>query len=503
MKKINLILLFFLLLVSCANRKKNTNYQFVRYPVVKGMFYDSKSDNLKKQIKFYLDKANSIPLKNNQSVYGIIVPHAGYRYSGETAAAAYKQIEDKKYDTVIILGVAHRYALTNTSVFPRGFYNIPLGNIFVDKQIASEISFYDKSVKFIYDAHKYEHSIEVQLPFLKYVLKNKFKIVPMLVGKQSYDKLEKLALAVVKTIKNNPDKKFLIVATTDLSHYPDYNDAVVIDKKTISLISNFKIKELITRESKISESGIKYLATYQCGLYPISVFLMIMKKLNATKNILLKYENSGDVTGVKERVVGYMSMMFSGKKNSNSNGFSLSDEEKSFLLKLSRNVLEEYIKNRKVPEVKIIDEKLKEKCGAFVTLNKNHNLRGCIGYIEPIKPLYQSVIDNTVNAAVNDPRFPEVTPNELKDIEIEISVLTPPVKIDSYHDIIIGKHGIILSKGFHSAVFLPQVAPEQGWDLATTLTHLSLKAGLGPDDWKSGAEFKVFTAIVFSENEEN
>ena len=128
-------------------------------------------------------------------------------------------------------------------------------------------------------------------------------------------------------------------------------------------------------------------------------------------------------------------------------------------------------------------------------------MRGCIGYIEPIKPLYQSIIDNTINAAVNDPRFQNVSKEELADIKIEISVLTPPHKVGSYNDIQIGKHGIILKKGFHTAVFLPQVAPEQGWDLETTLTHLSLKAGLDADAWKSGTEFEVFTAIVFSEDE--
>ncbi len=496
-----IVFLFFLIIISCGRANTDNRNKFVRLPVVKGMFYDSKPANLKKQIKFYLNNAETKELGKDEIIRGIIVPHAGYRYSGEIAAYAYKQIIDKKYDTIIILGVSHRYPLTNISIYPKGYYDIPLGSIYIDKQFVNEIKLFDKSIKFIPDAHKYEHSIEVQLPFLKYVVKNKFKIVPILVGRQNISKLRQLAAAVFKTIKNHPEKKVLIIASSDLSHYPRYRDANRVDKKTIELISKYKINELIKREKNVALSGVKYLVTYQCGIYPISAFLLLMKRLNVTKNIFLKYENSGNITGEKERVVGYMSMMFTSKNHNQQSGFFLTDDEKKYLLELSRKVLNSYVTNRKIPDFEITDEKLKQNCGAFVTLNKNNNLRGCIGYIEPIKPLYQSIIDNTINAAVNDPRFQNVSKEELDDIKIEISVLTPPHKVGSYNDIQIGKHGIILKKGFHTAVFLPQVAPEQGWDLETTLTHLSLKAGLDADAWKSGTEFEVFTAIVFSEDE--
>lgn len=181
------------------------------------------------------------------------------------------------------------------------------------------------------------------------------------------------------------------------------------------------------------------------------------------------------------------------------NQFTLTEEEKKFLLKIARETVESYVKENKIPEFKIPFDTLKSNAGAFVTLNKNHHLRGCIGSIAPIKPLYQTVIDNAINACSKDYRFQPVTPVELKNIKIEITVLSPPVPVDSYKDIKIGKHGIILKKGFNQAVFLPQVATEQGWDLATTLTHLSTKAGLAGDGWKKDTSFEVFTGIILKE----
>ena len=176
----------------------------------------------------------------------------------------------------------------------------------------------------------------------------------------------------------------------------------------------------------------------------------------------------------------------------------LNIEEQRELLKLARLTAESYLKTYKRPDVSYTNDRLTKNCGAFVTLNKNHRLRGCIGYILPLKPLYQTIIENTVNALVNDPRFKPVTFDELNDIVIEISVLTPPVEIKSYKKIELGKHGIILKKAGRQAVFLPQVPVEQHWDLEMTLNQLNMKAELAPAAWKD-ANFSVFSAQVFSE----
>lgn len=182
---------------------------------------------------------------------------------------------------------------------------------------------------------------------------------------------------------------------------------------------------------------------------------------------------------------------------------SLTVQDQKILLKIARDTIKFTLHNRKAPRqsdiAENLTEPLKAERAAFVTLTIGGMLRGCIGDIFPCDPLYLSVMRNAVNAAFKDPRFPQLSPAELEKLEIEISALTPPKQVPDYSDIRIGTDGIVLSKGRAKAVFLPQVAPEQGWNLQQTLTHLARKAGLGPDDWKQGARFEVFQAEVFNE----
>ncbi len=191
---------------------------------------------------------------------------------------------------------------------------------------------------------------------------------------------------------------------------------------------------------------------------------------------------------------------------SSSPHFEITATEEQYLLKLARGSITYYLEHGKVPTFDDFpppDSKvLTEKCGAFVTLTKEGQLRGCIGQIPPVEPLIAVVAGRAIDSALNDPRFASVTLPELDDLHIEISILTPPTKVDSYEDIVVGQHGMVLSKNGRSSVFLPQVAPEQGWDLATTLTHLSMKAGLLPDDWREGASFEVFEAIIIHEKKD-
>jgi AmmeMemoRadiSam system protein A len=183
----------------------------------------------------------------------------------------------------------------------------------------------------------------------------------------------------------------------------------------------------------------------------------------------------------------------------------LSEQDKQELLSLARKTIDYALQNRRVPEVSELSVKISEamQCprAAFVTLKKASNLRGCIGDVFPQRPLYKSVIINAINASFNDRRFPSLSKDELDDITIEISALTIPKPIDNYQKIRIGIDGVVLNKNGHSALYLPQVAPEQGWDINQMLTQLSLKAGLAPDDWKEGVNFQVFQAEVFAEED--
>ncbi len=174
-------------------------------------------------------------------------------------------------------------------------------------------------------------------------------------------------------------------------------------------------------------------------------------------------------------------------------------EERKELLKIARDAIEHYLRTGEkiYPEVK--NEKFKENRGVFVTLHVNGKLRGCIGYPLPYKPLYEAVVDNAIYAATEDWRFEPIKLEEMKDLNIEISVLTIPRRIENYSDIEIGKHGIIVSKGGNRGLLLPQVPVEQGWGLEEYLSNGCLKAGLSPDEWKRGVEIEVFEAEIFKE----
>ncbi|MEW6103959.1 MAG: AmmeMemoRadiSam system protein B [bacterium] len=456
----------------------------IRKAAVSGGFYPE-GDACREMVKEFLDKATRTI---SPKIRGIVSPHAGYVFSGLCAGWGYKQIEGEDYKTVIILGISHQYPINNSVISSFDGYETPLGTASINKEMVEKIMELDKDVSHLPQAEAREHSIEVLIPFIQVILPEA-KIVPILVSGDEKG-LSNLAIALSKVI----DDDTLIVASSDLSHYPGYSDAKMVDKETIEKIVNFDEKGLIEAEMNVYSSGIPGLATYLCGFYPVLVLIKTMKILGIDKAKEILYYNSGDTPyGEKDRVVGYGSICFYKE------GY-LTNKEKERLLFIARETLNLYLKDGKIPEFKEENPKMLEKSGVFVTLHtKEGHLRGCIGYILPIKPLYQAIIDNAISAAVSDYRFPQVTYSELASLKIELSVLTPPKKIGTYTEIILGKHGIVLSKSGRSAVFLPQVAPEQKWTLEETLTHLSLKAGLPSDAWKKDCQFEVFEAEVFGE----
>lgn len=486
--KTNIFLICFLFIICKCNL-----YAQAREPVVSGAFYPYNPDVLKETVSEFISNAkiekSSLP---SGQLIGLVCPHAGYLYSGQVAGYSCKLLEGLSFDTVVIIGPNHRvWGFNSVSVWNKGPFKTPLDEIQIDTELAdSIINENPKKFLFNHKAQKDEHSIEVQLPFLQVVMKD-FKIVPIVMGDFSQFTCKELANAILKNIGT---RKVLVIASTDLSHDMPYDMAVGMDKLGLDYAVNLNIEKLIEAET----SG----KTQMCGFGPVLTLLYLAKEMGNIKGVLLKYENSGDVTGDKRgRIVGYGAVAFykEGEKM-NKNPYTV--EEKEALLKLARDTIKDYLSTGKTGQYPIYSEKFNEQRGVFVTLNKEGDLRGCIGYIEPIKSLHQAVIDNAINSATQDPRFPSVTLKELPNIEIEISVLTPPEEIKGPEEFITGKHGIIIRKGFRSAVFLPQVAPEQGWTREETLAHLCLKAGLPPDEWqKPGMRFFVFTADVFSEKE--
>jgi MEMO1 family protein len=467
-----------------------------------GRWYTNDPLKLRAELEGYITNAKQKPIDN---VIALVLPHAGYQYSGQTAAYGLKALK-RNYKRFIIIGPTHRLPIKNTLSIPDvTHYETPLGKVPLDKKGISEL-LKRPLFKSIPQAHQHEHSVQIEVPLLQIKEKN-FTIIPIIVGYCDEKTIKKAGAAIRKLM----DEETLLIASSDFVHYGRNFDYAPF-KKDISQ----NIKKLdFGAYDKISELDLPGFLKYKketgatiCGVMSIAVLLATLPK--KTEVHKLYYTTSGSMTGSYASSVSYMSIAFCGEWEKKcalpKDKDALTDNDKRNLLNLARKSLTYYLEKKKVPTpdelgIKITD-RMKAKRAAFVTLKKDGRLRGCIGEIFPSQPLYKSVISNAINAGVHDRRFRPVTKNDLKDIEFDISALTPPKQVVSYDKIRIGIDGMVVKKGYKSAVFLPQVAPEQGWDLEQTLTYLSRKAGLPPDGWKKGATFLTFQADVFGERKD-
>ena len=468
-----------------------------------GNWYPADACALNRQIGGFFEKAEVEPINN---VIALILPHAGYQYSGQTAAFGLKST-NRQYKRMIVIGPSHYVPMEDVLSVPRvTHYETPLG------QIPLDVEFINKLLEHpifqnIPQANEKEHSTQIQVPLLQYAQKD-FKLVPIVAGDCSEETITKAG----DILKSLIDNDTLVVASSDFTHFgPNYGyipfrenipeQLKQLDMGAFEYIKALDFKGFLEYRSRTG--------TTICGYIPISILLSMLDKSVEVK--LIKYTTSGEVTGDYTNSVSYFAIAFSGKWGQSSaikpeaKANELSKEDKKQLLALARKSLVYFLQKRRAPEVSelnvTVSDAMKLQRAAFVTLKENSQLRGCIGDIFPWQPLYKSVISNAINAGVNDWRFSPVTEAECNNITIEISALTPPAPIASSNEIRIGTDGVVLNKNGHSAVFLPQVAPEQGWNVNQMLTQLSLKAGLPPDAWKEGASFLVFQADVFGEDE--
>lgn len=471
-----------------------------RMPVAAGSFYPSDVQNLKSQLEFFLTNADDTSVEKD--IAAVIVPHAGYIFSGPVAASAYAKIDPgKSFERIFIIGSSHHVLLNGASVYSLGDYQTPLGKVEVDTELAGRLIKQSKLIEFNPAAHEKEHSIEVQLPFLQYHLKKPFKIVPIVIGTQSDETCQELAeiLAPYLTPEN------LFVISSDFSHYPSYANATKTDRATgIAIAANSPsrfIETILTNEEKKTPG----LATSCCGWSSVLTLLYLTSARDDIQVKHVKYMNSGDSPyGDPDRVVGYHSFLFiRGKETGNTGEYALTANEKKVLLDIARESIELSLQKKTLPEINVseLSSSLKAQCGAFVTLNKNDQLRGCIGRFMPDQPLYLVVREMALAAAFRDTRFQPVKQSEMKDIDIEISVLTPLKKIQSINDFTLGKQGIYMVKGDRSGTFLPQVAEMTRWSKEEFLGHCAQdKAGIGWDGWKS-ADLYTYEALVFDEKQ--
>jgi hypothetical protein len=488
----------------------------VRAPAVSGSFYTDDPQALRAEIEGFFSAVKPVELPGR--LIGIMVPHAGYIYSGRVAAHAYKLLQGKDFDTVILVGNCHRVGYAGIALDDSRAYRTPLGEVPVDQELVRAIAALHPAIDTAPYVHAFDHVIETQIPFLQMTLRD-FKIVPILFGFQADQAARALVAGLPGLLRG---RRWVLVASTDLAHYPAYDDARRVDKETLDAVVSLDPSKLVAQIERYKRAPLRNLETVMCSSTAVRAAMEIVRALPGSRATLLAYANSGDApVGNRSQVVGYGAVAFTYQPAADSDGDrekgagkaaegkpsagdadadsdKLSVEDQQWLLRLARMTLNR-LSAPGDDELGEIPPAVREPRGAFVTLKKRGALRGCIGYMSGIKPLYRTVIENTLNAALNDHRFPPVTKDETGQLEIEISVLTPLREVPGPEYFEVGRHGIQIRKGVRSAVFLPQVAPEQGWDRETTFKYLCMKAGLPPDAWKSDTRFYVFEAQMFHE----
>ena len=513
MIKLITILTAMMMMNSCSGQPKDmqeknaSTGQGVETPVVRpatqaNRFYTGDARELGEEVDSLLAlHANDGALGD---VAALIVPHAGYYYSGNVAASAYMALDPgKTYKRIFLLGPSHHSWLDGASVNTAAdYYATPLGNVKVDRETALKLTTASDSV-FCYrpEAHDREHCLEVQLPFLQRRLKEVPPIVPIIISTNDYEKLKRIA-AMLKPYFTDEN---LFVVSSDFSHYPSYEDACQVDARTGKAIETGSVEDFIAAIEDNARSGKRNLATSACGEYAIITLMLMMDSSYEVRHIM--YQNSGDIGDTDHsRVVGYHSFAIL-RKDSNSSGltrtdtdFVLSDDDKKALKAIALQSIKDSLDRKRCSDnssLFTLHSSLNQKCGAFVSLHKHGRLRGCIGHFGEDYPLHEIVAKMARAAAFEDPRFMPLTRDELDDLDIEISVLTPMRRIQSLDEFELHRHGIYIKKGYRSGTFLPQVADEVNWTKEEFVGHCSQdKAGLGWDGWKD-AELYVYEAIVF------
>lgn len=484
-----------------GKKKEEMEKPLTREPAVAGQFYPAEKEALEEQVALLLAKAE--PLDEEEAPNFLIVPHAGYPYSGPVAAQAFAQVKGGNFKTVILLGPAHQAYFSGTALDGNDFWQTPLGRLALDKEKISKLQ--DKEGGIIINSllHENEHCLEVLFPFLQMVGGEDFKIIPILLGQGDEAVLSLLA----QKISDIFDEQTLLVVSSDLSHYPPADLARAVDEKTVAAILSGK-EEVFSKTLEELSQNYPQVATFACGEEAIRVGLKVGRALGITKQKLFSLTNSGEAVSEEERVVGYAAIAFwlNAPKAANGNKKDdieekLSRQEKEMLLSRARRALENYFEKREVPDQPPPTLSLAQKWGVFVTLKKNGQLRGCIGDFSADEPLWEKVKKMALAAAFDDPRFLPLSPEELDEIKIEISVLSPMRKVNSVEEIEIGRHGVYLKYGQRSATFLPQVAEETGWSREEFLANLCAeKAGLPADCWRDPeVELFTYTAEVFKE----
>ena len=474
----------------------------VRAPTAAGRFYPGK----KSQLLQFLNQifCQTKDEASYHAVSALIVPHASYEFSGLTAARAFSCINPRSLERVVIIGPSHYIAFHGISIAPYDLYRTPLGDICVDISVCD--SLFCSNELFIHheEAHIYEHALEVELPFIQKIAPD-CKIIPLITGDLSLYETRVIADRLLHLW----DPGTLIVISSDFTHYGQQFGYCPFTKQiaseSLEKLDHGAIQYILQKDAQGFADYVTKTGATICGRIPITILLALLEKsVQPAELHLVEYTNSGKILNDYTNSVSYASILADDHLHSQEfdSPIRLTKTDKRLLLKLAHDAIAARLRNETVQLGSNIPNYLYNKGNIFVTIRIGDRLRGCIGCIKTDEAIINNVIKNAENAAFEDPRFPPLTHEEFDKITIEISYLTPPRRISSVAEIVIGKHGIILEMGSHRAVFLPQVAIEQEWDKETTLENLSLKAGLNRAGWyQQGVLFFIFETISFGAND--
>lgn len=492
-----------------------------RTPAVAGYFYERSPFVLDRQVTDLLTSAQH-PAVTGRLV-AAVCPHAGYPFSGKVAAAVYSQLASGAVARVVLLGPAHHGRVQGVTLPDPAVsaYYTPLGVVPIDTEACRKL----KELKgFVIQpaVAVREHSLEVQLPFLQKTVTS-FTLIPLLCGPADAVDIDAVAGALAPLLASNT----LMIASSDFTHFgPNYGFTPFSNQVPRELRAwlDLAAGQVARLDEAAFVQHCQETGDTICGEVPIRILMATLKRAGLTvAGRVLDRSTSGDVAGSFDNSVSYAAIGFFAAPRPISNEQSgiepreehavkehrsgrwtpgLSEAEKSTLFAIARDTLAWCVAGRKGPfdfTPYALTPKLKGEAATFVTLKIKGRLRGCIGSLAPVEALYLSVHGNAINAALRDPRFSPVTTDELARLSVDVSILSPVQDLASIAEFQLGRQGIILEKAGCRAVYLPEVATEQGWSVEETLASLSEKAGLPPEAWRQGARFQVFESAVLSE----
>jgi MEMO1 family protein len=467
-------------------------------PNAAGLFYPAAREHLSQAIRGFL--AGGLRPAGGAPAAALIVPHAGYVYSGRIAGRAYACVDGMDIERVVVLAPSHGAAFPGLGVGLFRAFQTPLGDLPVDVPLCQELVRAGVCTSQP-EAFRGEHAVEVQLPFLQTVCPTA-RLVPLLCGDLRPDDTEALAAGLADVV---PRAGTLWVVSSDFTHYGAAFGYVPFTQDALARVEQLDrgvIETILRRDRPALLEYLRSTGATVCGADAMAILLALLPRLgSAWDSCLLEYTQSGRLEHDDRHSVGYAAIAFSSPAAASQARHSWQPGAAAglTLVHLARAALAAEVLGQTCPPPprETLPADLTRPGASFVSLHIAGKLRGCMGSIEARQPLYLDVIENALSAGFQDPRFQPIAAQEITHLDLEVSVLSALRRIADPTQFEVGRHGILLRRGPCQALYLPQVATEQGWNRQEALDHLCRKAGLPVGAWRQGAEFQVFEACVF------